>query len=151
MGVAMYNWAQVTAYFKSPCDMSSFHYPCRAWTAFRRPLFAALIITAQPNSTCSATNDSNLNWELMLTKHKLFSFCKGWSNLRWKTEGLPDIHNESPADWGKFQLIGRKVNIRIPEQGWGGFQIMKIELWLDRWGKIWPRSQTVPFENATKW
>ena len=119
----MCDWAQVTVYCRSPCDMSSSHYPCRTWTELCRSLFAALIITAQPNTTRSAANDSNLNWELMLTKHKLFSFCKGWSNLLWKKkkEVLVDIQNQSSIDWGKFQLIGREADNQNPWERRRGF------------------------------
>lgn len=40
-------------YFKSPYDMSSFHFHANM-DRIRQSLFIALIITAQPNSTCSA-------------------------------------------------------------------------------------------------
>lgn len=101
-GVGMDPRSPVIICFRSPCDVSSSHHPCKTWADLCRSLFAALIITAPPNSTRSATNDSNLSWELMLTKHKLFSFCRGWSNVLWKTEALLDIHNQSPIDWGKI-------------------------------------------------
>lgn len=116
-GVGMDHWAPVIVCFQSPCDTSSFHYPCKTWTDLCRSLFAALIITAQPNTTCSVTNDSNLNWELMLTKHKLFSFCRGWSNLLWKAEALLDIYNQSLIDWGQIQRIGREADNQILREG----------------------------------
>lgn len=116
-GVGMDRWAPVMVYFEGPCAMSSFRYPRKTWTDLYRSLFAALIITAQPNSTCSTTNDSNLNWELMLTKHKLFAFCRGWSNVPWKTEALLGIHKQSPIDWGKIQRIGREVGNQILWEG----------------------------------
>lgn len=112
-----YLWNHVIIYFRSPCDMSSFYYLCKIWAELHRSLFAALIIPSQPNSTCSATNYSNLNWELMLTKHKLFSFCKGWSNLLLKTEVLLDIQKRTSIYWKIFQLISKGANKKYPWEG----------------------------------